>query len=614
MFRKRLAIFIAVIMAASCDFLKEDQTTSLSEGLYDTERMLETHINGIIGRFITQSSFTGEASEYLAISSGILHHGLNASTATSRTYYASTFKLTQYASSSKNSSLFSVSYGIVNACNVLLHNLIDSPVDPAYKAEIEAEAKFYRAYMMFRIVKVYGNCPIKTTSSNLGNLDEKRDPWFEVYKQIISDLKDAELNMRSPERVDQVTPKSSRVNKYAATALLSSVYVTIGSLMTDLTTNFWDETDSESKPDFESIGIKSSEDAYRLALASAEKLIPESGKADPNSPYRLVEHFGDLFNWDPAFSRNGISAYDNPERIFVLPITSTCNSYIARYSLPPYPEGTIYTGALTTSNNGRWRPSRWVFQKWCETYPGERVLNETNDYYLNSSDPRLALTMYYDTLYNESTKSSSSIYPRVFTVKEGTNINIKVAFPYFRKHWSRNYRHDGGEADYHLIRLAEVYLNAAEAAAELGEKTKACNYIECLHARARKSVPEGMPDSEMPKWNSQPTDLRVAIFWERMFEQLGEGHEYDNVHRWGATWMSENITKVKNNFNKRVEQEAFWWGGYIYPHDKKTREPYEYPEDPQTLRKSLLYAYPVSELNYNNSLTPDDQNPFWWGI
>ena len=88
MFRKRLAIFIAVIMAASCDFLKEEQTTSLSEGLYDTERMLETHINGIIWRFITQSSFTGEASEYLAISSGILHHGLNASTSISRTYFS----------------------------------------------------------------------------------------------------------------------------------------------------------------------------------------------------------------------------------------------------------------------------------------------------------------------------------------------------------------------------------------------------------------------------------------------------------------------------------------------------------------------------------------------
>lgn len=614
MLRKLISILTMFLVVLSCDFLDEKQTTSLSEGLYDTESLLETHINGIIGRFIAQTSFTGEASEYLSLCSGIIHHGLNSSSANSKIYYASTYKLTQYSTSSKNSSFFTVAYSIVNACNVLLDNLPDSPVDPAYKKEIEAEARFYRAYVMFRIVKVYGDCPIKLSRSSLENIDSRRQPYFEVYKQIIRDLEYAFENMRSPERVEKVTPNSSRVNKYAATALLSSVYVTIGSLMTDLQTNFWDENDPSRSPDFTSIGVETSEDAYEKALAYAEMLIPESGVADPLSPYRLADHYGDLFNWDPAFSRNGYAAYDNPERIFVLPITATCASYLARYSLPPYPEGTIYTGALQTSNNGRWRPSRWVFQKWCETYPGERVQNEKNDYYKNSSDPRLYLTMYYDSLYNESTKSSSWIYPHVFTVKEGTNIHIKHVFPYLKKYWSRNYRHDGGEADCYLIRLAEVYLNAAEAAAELGLKEKACSYIEVLHARARGSVPEGEPESLMPKWNSVPTDLRVAIFWERMFEQLGEGHEYDNVHRWGATWMSENITKPKNEFNRRKEQEAFWWGGYVYPHDKTTREPYQYPEDPQDLRKSLLYAYPNSELNYNNSLSSKDQNPFWWGL
>jgi hypothetical protein len=178
---------------------------------------------------------------------------------------------------------------------------------------------------------------------------------------------------------------------------------------------------------------------------------------------------------------------------------------------------------------------------------------------------------------------------------------------------SRNYHHDAGEADCYLIRLAEVYLNAAEAAAELGKTQKACDYIECLHARARRSVPEGEPEAEMPKWTTVPSDLRTAIFWERMFEQLGEGQEYDNVHRWGATWLSQNITVPKNEFNSRPEQDKFWQGGYVYPQNPEKTQ-YMYPSDVQELRKSLLYSYPDTELNYNNSLTSSDQNPFWWGI
>jgi len=610
MLRKTIYFFLTFIVAVSCDFLKEKHTTSLSDDLYDSEAMLENHINGIIGRFITRSSFTGEAHEYLSLCSGLIHHGINGTTAYSKPYYASIYKLTQYSTSPKNSSFFTLCYGIVNACNVLIDNLNPDAVDPAYVKEIEAEARFYRAYAMFRLVKVYGDCPIKLGASALDNVNQKRQPYFEVYKWIVDELIYCSEHMRSPERVEAVTPGSGRVNRYAATALLSSVYVTIGSLMTDLETNFWDENDPARHPDFKSMGIESYEDAYELALAEAEKLIPESGVADPLSPYRLADKYGDLFNWDPAYiSSGGYTAYDNPERIFVLPITSTCDAWLAKTSLPLYPEGTFFQSEVSNSYNGRWRPSRWVFQKWCETYPGERKQTSTNDYYTSSSDPRLALTILYGSVLNSYTQKVTNIYPTVIS----SNNAKSNAFPYFRKHWSRNYRHDGGEADSYMIRLAEVYLNAAEAAAELGMTQKACDYIECLHARARRSVPDGEPESEMPKWTSVPEDLRTAIFWERVFEQYGEGHEYDNVHRWGATWISDNITKPKNEFNSRPEQAKFWQGGYVYPQNLEKTQ-YLYPTEISQVRQSLLYAYPDSELNYNNALTSSDQNPFWWGL
>ncbi len=612
----------ALLAFTACSgFLDEAPTVSLSQkGLYDSEKMLEVQVDGILGRFITQTSFTGELTEYSTLASGIFHHGINGTSGYAKPYYASLYKLTQYSGTQKNNASFGACFNIIASCNILLSNLEASPVNGAYKDEVAAEVRFYRAYAMFKAVKIWGDIPVKTQANSPDNVDQARAPYYEVYAAIVNDLKEAEAGMRSPARAEEACPGRGRVNKYAATALLSSVYTTIGSLLSDTQTNFWDESDPLRRPDFSKLGINTSADAYTLALQTAEKLIPESGSFDPGSPYRLAEKFGDLFNWDPAFSRDSYTAWTNPERIFVLPVTNTCNCYLGRYTLPAYPEGIDATAQLQTSNNGRWRPSRWAFQKWCETYPGEKVASSTFDIYKDSADPRLGITMYKDSVFNESTKTWRKIYPApsVITVKDGANINAQVVHPYLKKYWSRNYQHDGGEADVYLIRLAEVYLNAAEAAAALGQEGKAYAYIEVLHARARHSVPDGEPDALLPKWESgrfsSSEELRSAIFWERVFELMGEGHEYDDTHRFGATWMSENITKPKNAFLRLPEQDCFWWGGYVFPHDKQTREPYQYPEDPQELRKSLLYAYPNQELNYNDALGPEDQNDYWWNM
>lgn len=616
----RLFLLSLLVITACTDYLEERQITSVSGNVYDTPEMLETHINGIIGRFITQTSFTGEGQEYPSMSSGIIHHGINGTTGYVKPYYASIYKLTQYSTSQKNNSFFGVCYGIINACNLLLDNLPASPVDPAYKTEIEGEAKFYRAYVLFRIVKIWGDCPIRIHTSTPENVDMGRSPFWEVYAQIVADLKEAERKMRSPQRAESVNPHCGRVNRYAATALLSSVYVTIGSLLTDTETNFWDASLPNRHPDFSGLGILTSRDAYALALEAAEKILPESDTKEADAPYRLATKFGDLFHWDPAFSRDGYTAYNNPERIFVLPVTNTCQSYLARYSLPPHPEGTDYPATVNTSNSGRWRPSRWVYQHWCETYPdpARRIENAKFSLWGGSLDPRLELTMWADSILNTSTKKWTKIYPIVISVAEGASINTSLVFPYFRKYWSRSYKHDAGEADSYQIRLAEIYLNAVEAAAELNQPEKAYKYMEVLHSRARHSVPDGQPDSDLPRWTpgqfGNIAEWRTAIFWERMFELLGEGHEYDEVHRHGARWISETITQPKNEFLRLPEQACFWWGGYVYPHDRATRIPYQYPEDIQELRKSLLFAYPSNELNYNNVLSSADQNPYWWGM
>ena len=165
------------------------------------------------------------------------------------------------------------------------------------------------------------------------------------------------------------------------------------------------------------------------------------------------------------------------------------------------------------------------------------------------------------------------------------------------------------------MRLTHVYLNAAEAAAFLGEDAKAYKYIEVLHARARNT----RSGATMPQWTpgqfANKGDLMVAIFWERMFELCAEaGHEWFDTHRFGAAWLVENIAKPKNVFLQKKEQSGTEDGTYKYgtsttPASQKIsyREFYYgkdflYTEDPEVARKGLLLGFPTREENYNNEI------------
>lgn len=607
-----------MLFASSCsDFLKERSTTEIFEGLYDTEEMLEADIYGLVGKFYKTPGILGEGTEYLNMCSALIHHGINTSAGNTQPYFTSCLEYTQYPTSTKNYAFYGWCYSVINAANTLISNLETSPVDNEYKTEIEAEARFYRDYVLFRAVKVWGDCPLKTETPTIDNVNAGRDPYYKVYCFIVKDMEEWWQKMRTPQRVNELTPGMSRVNKYAGVALLSNIYTTIGSLLTSQDDNFWNNAKEERRPDFSEIGVKTAADAYQKALEYAEMLIPESASFAADSPYRLSWKFGDLFNFDPDFSTsNPVGAYgawNNPERIFAIPITKKTFNSLSTYTLPPYPEGTSYSTDMTTTSNGRWRPNRFVFQHWCETYPGEKGTGGASNIYISSSDPRLDLTMYHTRIYNEKTKEDTEIYPSESAIQSGT---ATIVFPYFKKYWSRNYAGDYGEADAYIIRLAEMYFNAAEAAAELGQFDKTYKYMEVIHARARRSVPEGEPDAPQPQWTagqfSSIDQYRTAIFWERIYELYGEGHEWDETHRHGAQWLIDNVSLPKNEFLKQPEQSKFFSKGYIYPRTYSAG--YEYPSTVDAVRKGLLYGYPSNEITFNSALSSLDQNDYFYDL
>ena len=596
-YRSVFALFISCVISSCSDLLSDDNPTAIT-GVYDTEAMLESNVVGV-----TSNGFTTAAVyEIFGGASGIVTWGVTGEAQYEQTKFTHCMNFSIQLSGSENKNFFYNQYSVIQKANLILANLPDSPVDADYKKEIEAECKFYRAMAYFNLVRCYGDVPLRLTPPSAKDAtDCPVSPYYKVYAKVIDDFQSAFDDMRNPQRAESISPKDFRPNKYAAIAYLSCVYTHIGSLLSHQSDNFWDTSKPDRLPDFKDLGIVSAEDAYRLALQYSELILPESETYDPQSPYRLVEKIQDLFQFDGVFSRNGYTSWKNPEQIMVSSssIESANTNYFTRNTVPNFCPGT--SQELKSDNTARLRPSRFLFEKWCSSYPGEKGTVSFADVYISSSDPRVQSTLWYGELI-------LSTGDKIITYPYSKTVNRASSFPYFKKYWSKRFMGSYSDCDYYHLRLAEIYLNAAEAATYLGEEATAKKYIEVIHARARHSVPDGSADSLQPSWEGRTfadkNELLVAIFWERMFELAGEGHEFTDTHRFGAKWLSEVIAKPLNDFYE-LKINTGLFGKHYAPN-------VSFLEDVDKLRKSLVCPLPQLETDSNSGITsgPD----FNWGI
>jgi len=117
------------------------------------------------------------------------------------------------------------SYEGINRANYLYQYKDKNPagevVTFAEKESLYGEVAFLRAYYYFNLVKIFGNVPL-FTDRRLGIADSKtlkQAPKAEVYAQIEKDLTSAIAVLPNTD------PKTGRITKYAAQALLGKVYM-----------------------------------------------------------------------------------------------------------------------------------------------------------------------------------------------------------------------------------------------------------------------------------------------------------------------------------------------------------------------------------------------------
>lgn len=605
--KKILFLLSVCVMWQGCFMLEENPTTTLSEKvIFSTEEGLETAMIGCYNAFKGHDLWQGRIAEYLQCGSIITHWKNNRTTDS----WWQCLYLTMYSTDTYNQNAFTDAYAGINVINNFIDQLEYSPVDQGYKTELKAEACLLRAVMYFFCTRMWGDLPLVLSSPK--NLEEAHMPrvsYLKIYEQILKDLDYAETHMRDRERQREINGVSGRCDRYAATAFKAVVYNQMGCILSSP-----DDQPFRDRPDFSACGIYTEADAWTRSHECAEDVIK-------NGPYTLANKFGDLFKWTEQ------GDWYNNESIMLCTSSDDAYSVLCMWTLPDYMEGTSHE-SVYASSWGRIRPERWVLQKWARTYGGK--LSEGRDdgftnVYKSCNDPRFDCTYIYGSYVNQNTGKKISIYPSDGAVG-GTDATVsnssRIGAPYFRKYLDPTYNATNAHADWYMLRLADIYLIAAESCAGLSQAVgdewwnRCFEYVEAVHARARRSVKAG-PDSDQPRWESNrfssKEQLVSALYWERVFELHGELHDWFDMRRRGAQWTIDNLCKPMNEFLQEQEQgpglgedadpDTGYWKTLYHGHLYKT--------DVTDVRKGLLCAFPDDEIRNNSAIDYSDQNPYF---
>lgn len=116
-------------------------------------------------------------------------------------------------------------YDIIKNANIISTRAAYPEVDwnsETEMLEVQAHARFFRAYAYRFLVHLYGDVPLLTEEINRPRLDFVRTPKAEVLAQIIADLEFAR------EYLPVSNPDYGRLSRAAADQLLAEIYITTG--------------------------------------------------------------------------------------------------------------------------------------------------------------------------------------------------------------------------------------------------------------------------------------------------------------------------------------------------------------------------------------------------
>lgn len=410
-------------------------------------------------------------------------------------------------------------YETVRKANTTIYYLEASPIAGDVKNRYIAEAKAIRAFSFFRLVRLWGDIPMRLTpvveSSNF-----PLTPLKEVYEQVIADLEWA-----IPLLWERGEKPNGRMNKTAAQLLLADVYLTLASSAR----SYNPATSARGLKPYHDAFADQIEPFYTAARSLSEEVI--------NGPFDLLPNWmglwgkgtdfdnrnNDEFIWSsqtaPGLYGHGFADHYTPINSHYTPagrtqFTGVTYEFVVSYNPDDlrYQEGLIWEYQDVNQSAAR---NQVVIQRW-------RRHVDDKDYPASTSGNviihRTADSLIYESSYWEM--APKKFFDMTYTVE--SSIGPAVAMPYYR--------------------VAEAYLIYAEAENELNGMTQPA--VDKINAvRQRVHVPLYVP-GELTQ-----ADFREQILNERLWEFSLEGKDYFDLVRMGQ--LEERCYGVQvNRFGK----------------------------------------------------------------
>ena len=477
---------------------------------------------------------------------------------------------------------FTSLYKRIYYTNLLLKNA-DGFGNQAAIATPMGEAYWFRAYLHFELVQIYGDAQILTEPLDIdnGQLYGSRHDRYEVVSQCISDLQ------KAAELLPETAGEEGRLTKDAAYAMLSRVALYEGT---------WQK--------FHNSNSSRATELLTIAKNAAKQVIDNghyslfynaglvnAGISNINQSYRYMFMLEDVQD-NPL----GLTKKDNTEYILshrhretdrmTLNVThamvaNVCyitrkmaNMYLCSDGLPvdksPLFQG--YTQAASEFQNRDARMDNTMLSH------GEKYWNNDGKWRTSWSEDDL------NSCLTTNARSNSGYQCQ----KWGVECQVQDYYE---------------SMDYPVIRYAEVLLNYAEAAYELSESITD-NDLDISLNLVRRRVNPNMPKLSNSFVSTNGLNMRDEIRRERTVELFLEGFRIDDLKRWktAETEMPQDQLGVKMTgtwfeSNWAAQARSLNSDGCILLYSGRTWS-----------QKNYLYPLPQDQRQLNPNL---GQNPGW---
>ncbi|CAL1520478.1 RagB/SusD family nutrient uptake outer membrane protein [Chitinophaga sp. MM2321] len=417
-----------------------------------------------------------------------------------------------------NGNYYGTAWQGIRKCNVFLANIDNAKVtNPADAARWKAEAKVLRAYYYWELIKMYGGMPVvdKPFDLTADFVNLKRDAFNDCVQFIVKDCKEAIAEPQLPWRITTGETDRSRFTKAVAYAIMSEATLFNASPL-------WNPDNNVEK-------------WQQAATLSKEALDALTGNG-----FMLASDYRNYFLTTPDLGANPA----DKETILQLKnsdVMDALTNFNGIPSISPYKGGSTPSQELVDAyemKNGQ--PPITGYADADHLHP---VINTASGYdetdpYVNR-DPRFYATVFYNNAYYGTINGVPHYIESHVDGTDGIRNNDRKHTHngyYLHKFIDASLRNDqGSSAKWRRYRLAEIYLNYAEALNEAyGTTPEAYDAVNAIRSRPSVSMP---PLSGLTK-----EQFRQRVRNERRVELAFEENRFWDVRRWKILDQTDKLT------------------------------------------------------------------------